>query len=135
MHTRVLLLLALTLGGCSMSGSIPDWISDEAAGPEPSNYRFLVADQLDSVIGSRNPEIRLLEIASPRRVVGSKGAMWMVCVRTLRYPSREPRAYFTVFIRALKIIESRISVGIDQCDQESYTPFEWSVDKDNPISR
>jgi len=147
MHVRALLLLAMTLGGCSMSG-VPDWISDDAAGPEPTNYRFIVANALvngvsgvsavsgvRAIIGRSNVESLVLEISNPRRVDVAKGATWMVCVRTLSYPARLPRAYHSVFIRHEKIIDARISVGIDQCERETYTPFEWSVDVDNPTLR
>ena len=135
MHARALLLLALMLGGCSMSGSIPDWISDDAAGPEPTNYRFIVANGLSTILGARDTGVRLLEISNPRRVDIAKGATWMVCVRSLSYPARLPRTYYSVFIQREKIINSRISVGIDQCESEPYTAFEWSVDIDNPTFR
>jgi len=135
MHARPLLLLALMLGGCSMSGSIPDWISEDAAGPEPTNYRFIVANGLSTILGARNTGVRLLEISNPHRVDIAKGATWMVCVRSLSYPTRQPRAYYSVFIQREKIVDSRMSVGIDQCQSESYTPFEWSVDVDNPTLR
>src|SRR3954451_10209820 len=126
MHAVALLLLALLLGGCSMSGAIPDWISDDAAGPEPTNYRFIVANGLSAILGSKDTGVRLLEISNPRRVDGAKGATWMVCVKSLSYPARQPRAYYAVFIQQQKIVDSRISVGTDQCQSESYTPFEWS---------
>jgi hypothetical protein len=135
MHARALLLLALTLGGCSMSGSIPDWVSEDAAGPEPTNYRFIVASALSAIIGSRNVTSRVLEISNPRRVDFARGAIWMVCVRSLSYPSRQPLAYYSVFIRREKFFDSRISIGIDQCQSEPYTPFEWSVELDNPTFR
>ena len=135
MHARALLLLALTLGGCSMSGSIPDWISDDAAGPEPTNYRFIIANALGTILGTKDTSVRLLEITHPRRVDTAKGATWIVCVRSLSYPARQPRTYYSVFIQREKIIISRISVGIDQCQSEPYTPFEWSVDVDNPTFR
>ena len=135
MHARALLLLALTLGGCSVSGSIPDWVSDDAAGPEPPNYRFIVANGLSAILGARDTGVRLLEISNPRRVDVAKGATWMVCLRSLSYPTRQPRAYYSVFIQREKIIDSRMSVGVDQCQNEPYTPFEWSVDVDNPTLR
>ena len=141
MHARALLLLALTLGGCSMS-VIPDWISEDAAGPEPTNYRFVVANGLvtgvsgvSAIIGRSDAASLVLEISTPRRVDVAKGATWMVCVRTLSYPARQPRSYHSVFIRHERIIDSRISVGVDQCERETYTPFEWSVDVNNPTSK
>src|SRR4051794_40651670 len=134
MHVRALLLFAFIVGGCSFSG-VPDWLSEDAAGPEPTNYRFLIANGLGGILGAKDTGVRLLEISNARRVDNAKGAIWMVCVRSLSFPARLPRIHYSVFIRREKIIESRISVGIDQCQSEPYTPFEWSVDLDNPTFR
>ena len=158
MRTRALLLLVLTLGGCAMPDSVPDWMSDDAAGPEPTNYRFIIANGLlangvstpsgpsgtvgpsgpvglIAIVGSRSLAASVLEISNPRRVDTAKGATWMVCIKTLSYPARQLRTYHSVFIRRERIIDYRVSVGVDQCERETYTPFEWSVDKDNPTSR
>ena len=135
MHGRALLLLALLLGGCSVSGSLPDWTSDDAAGPEPTNYRFIVANGLSTILGAKDTGVRLLEISNPRRVDVAKGATWLVWMRSLSFPARQPRAYYSVFIQRERIVDSRLSVGIDQCQNEPYTPFEWSVDVDNPTFR
>ncbi len=132
MHVRaLLLLLALALSGCSMSGSLPDWISDEAAGPEPTNYRFIVANAITAIIGNQT-QGNVLEITSPRRADLPEGATWMVCLKVLTYPARQVRAHYAVIIRNSKVIKSRISLGTDQCEIQSYTPFEWSVDMDKP---
>lgn len=134
MHVRAL-LLALMLGGCSMSGVMPDWVSDDTAGPAPANYRFIVANALDTIMGRRDPELRLLEISAPRRADVVKGATWLVCVRALRTLTRQPRTYYAVFIQREKIVDSRISVRIDDCESQPYTPFEWTIDVDNPTLR
>src|SRR6185312_4937608 len=121
--------LGLNLGGCAVSALFPDRVSDDSAGPEPVNYRFLVANALGGIIGNKDdPTSRLLEISSPRRVDAPRGATWMLCVKALRYPSRTTRGYYAVFIQRDKIVESRISVVLDQCETEPYSPFEWSVD-------
>jgi hypothetical protein len=133
MYSRALLLLVLTLGGCAVSGSIPDWVSDDAAGPEPVNYRFVVANALDAIMGPKFRENRLLEISSPHRVDTRRGATWLVCIKSLTFPSRQPRAYYAAFLQRGKIVEYRLSVGIDQCELESYTPFEWSIDANTPV--
>jgi len=135
MHFRAPLLLTLALGGCSVSGVMPDWISDDAAGPEPANYRFTVANSLDSVMGKSEQQTRLLEISSPRRVDTMVGATWMVCIKELKYPSRLPRLYYTVLFRRETIAAARVSVGTDQCESQPYTPFEWSVDANKPVAR
>jgi hypothetical protein len=127
------LLLTLALGGCALSGLVPDWSSDDAAGPEPTNYRFIVANGLDRIMGDKDPNNRLLEITASRRVNSTKGASWMVCVRALRHPSRLPSAHYAVFIQRDKIAESRLSVVVDQCESQAYSPFEWKADIDRPV--
>ncbi len=128
------LLLLLVLGGCAVSGLFPDWVSDDAAGPEPANYRFIIANGLGGIIGGTDDaNSRLLDITAPRRVDATKGATWMVCVKALRFPSRTPRAYYAVFIQRGRMVESRLSVVLDQCESQPYSPFEWSVDINNPI--
>jgi hypothetical protein len=133
MRAPALLLMFLALGGCAVPDSILEGVTDSAAGPEPVNYRFIVANGLNSIIGPRNIENRLLEISAPRRIDAVKGAVWVVCVKALRYPSRLPRGYYAVFIQREKIVDSRISVGLDQCEAQPYSPFEWSVDMDHPV--
>ena len=123
------------LGGCSVSEVMTDWVSDDAAGLEPVNYRFLVANRLDKIIGEGRPGERLLEISSPRRKNGVTGAVWDVCLRTLAYPSRLPREYYSVSIRRDKIVESHLAFGVDQCERQSYAPFEWTIDMYNPVAR
>jgi hypothetical protein len=128
-----LLLILAALGGCALPVGAPDWLSDDSAGPEPVNYRFIVANSLNAIMGTRDTDSRLLEIASPRRVSMARGATWLVCVKALRFPSRQPRALYAVFIQRERIIDFRLSVGTDQCEGEVYTPFNWSRDIDNPI--
>ena len=68
MRARALLLLTLALGGCSSSGVVTDWISDDAAGAEPINYRYEIAKALDGIIGAGERNVSELEITTPRRV-------------------------------------------------------------------
>jgi hypothetical protein len=134
MRACALLLMFLVLGGCGVSELFPDRISDDAAGPEPANYRFIIANGLAGIMGSKDDaNSRLLEITPPRRVDATRGASWMVCVKVLRFPSRTPRSYYTVFIQRSRIIESRLSVVLDQCESQPYSPFEWSIDMNNPV--
>ena len=123
------------LGGCSVSEVMTDWVSEEAAGPEPINYRFVIALGLDAIVGKDKPNERILDISRPRRVDGEKGATWLVCVRTLSYPARSPLAHHSVFIQREKIVLSRLAIGIDECERQSYAPFEWSADMISPVSR
>jgi hypothetical protein len=134
MHARAILLLALTLGGCSVSGVVTDWASDDAAGPEPMNYRNTVAIGLDGIIGSKDRPSRILEISRPRRVDVIRGAAWMVCVKSMRDPT-QVRDYYGVIMQREKIVESRIAVETDGCQIQSYEPFDWNSDMTHPVLR
>jgi hypothetical protein len=114
-----LLLLTLTLGACSISGLLPDWTSDDVAGPEPPSYRFLIAIKLSEIVGDPG-RLGALEIAAPTRV---KGASWMVCLKA-QNGLLLPR-YYAVFFQRAQIADSRLSVLIDQCELQTYTPFDW----------
>ena len=127
--------MALMLGGCSVSEVMTDWVSDDAAGPEPINYRFLIAVGLDSIVGTDKINERLLDISSPRRVDGVKGATWVVCLRTLSYPARSPLAYYAVSIQRERIVASHLAYLIDRCELQNYASFEWSRDLTNPVAR
>jgi len=150
MRACAFLLLFLTLGGCSLSNSFPDQVSNEVDGP-PVNYRYTIANELPAIMGAKEPNSRFLEITPPRlvdkakgaiwmvgikpsRFAATRGAIWMVCVKALRYPSRTPQAYYAVFIQNDKMLSSRLSVVLDQCESQTYSPFEWTVDVDNPVT-
>lgn len=128
-------LLALALAGCSVSGGVIDWMSDDLAGPEPINYRYVIATTLDKIMGAEGPNLRVLKISPPRRVDVVKGASWLVCLRSLRNSSQLPPAYYGIFIQREKITESRIAVGTDGCETQSYTPFDWNQEKAHPVLR
>ena len=133
MRASAFLLMTLAaLGGCALPIDAPNWASDDSAGPEPVNYRFVVANDLHKIAG-QDLEARLFEISPPRRVNMQRGATWMACVKELRFPSRTARTYHSVFIQRDRIVESRFAVVLDQCETETYTPFDWKADRDNPL--
>jgi hypothetical protein len=127
------MLLALMLGGCSVSGGAIDWVSDDSAGPEPINHRYVIAVSLDNIIGAKDRDLRALEISPPRRVDLTKGAAWLVCLKSLRNPSRLTPAYYGIVIQREKIVESRIAIGTDECEIQPYRPFEWSLEMTRPV--
>jgi hypothetical protein len=119
------LLLILTLGACSVSALLPDWMSDDVAGPEPPSYRFLVAIKLKEIVGNLS-KIGSLEISIPTRVNALRGASWMVCIKAANGPLL-PR-YYAIFFQRAQIADSRLSVLIDQCEVQTYTPFDWAAE-------
>jgi hypothetical protein len=135
-YVRVFALLGLwplLLAGCSVTGGVVDWMSDDSAGSEPINYRYVAATSLDSIMGAGERDLRMLEISSPRRVDVTKGAAWLVCVKSLRNSSRLPPAYYAIVIQREKIAESRIAVGTDGCEAQLYRPFDWKLEMTRPV--
>jgi len=123
------MLLLLTLGACSISGLLPDWTSADVAGPEPTSYRFIIANRLKAIVGDPS-RAGSLEISAPRRLESLKGASWLICLKAQNFPLL-PR-YYAVFIQRDEIVDSRISVVIDQCELQSFEPFDWAADANNP---
>jgi hypothetical protein len=132
MFARVatLLLLTLTLGACSMSELLPNWMSDDVAGPEPPSFRFLIAIKISEIVGDPS-SVGTLEISAPTRVNGLKGASWMVCLKAQNGFLLSPR-YYAVFFQRAQIADSRLSVLIDQCELQTYTPFDWAAEAGGP---
>jgi hypothetical protein len=125
------IILALTLGGCTVSGLLPDWTSTDVAGPEPA-YRFVIANGLAAIVGDP-AKAGTFQISGARRVDSLKGASWVVCIKTQNFPLL-PR-YYAVFLQREHVVDSRLSVLIDQCELQSYSPFDWIADANAPPVR
>jgi hypothetical protein len=125
------IILALTLGGCTVSGLLPDWTSTDVAGPEPA-YRFVIANGLAAIVGDP-AKAGTFEISGARRVDSLKGASWVVCIKTQNFPLL-PR-YHAVFLQREHVVDSRLSVLLDQCELQSYSPFDWIADANTPPVR
>jgi hypothetical protein len=125
------MLLALTLGACSVSGLLPDWTSVDVAGPEPA-YRFVIANDLAAIVGDP-AKAGTFEISGSRRTNSLKGASWLVCLKIQNFPLL-PR-YYAVFIQSERVVDSRLSVLIDQCEIQSFKPFDWIVEANAPPVR
>ena len=120
-------LLGAMLGGCAVLDFLPDWSADRVAGPEPA-YRFIVASRLNQIVGKEGI-VGSLQISGVRRVDSLKGAAWLVCVQAENSPL--PR-YYAVFIQRDQIVDSRLSVLIDQCELQSFERFDWNAEAGNP---
>lgn len=123
------ILLTLALGACSVSNLLPDWMSQDVAGPEPA-YRFLIANGLTAIIGDP-VKAGALEISGARRTDSLKGAAWLVCLRTQMLPLL-PR-YYAVFFQSGRIVDTRLSVLIDQCELQSYSAFDRIAEANAPV--
>jgi hypothetical protein len=122
---------AFTLGGCTLSGLLPDWTSADVAGPEPA-YRFFIGNSLAAIVGDP-ATAGTFEISGARRLDSFKGAAWVVCIKAQNFPQL-PR-YYAVFLQREHVVHSRLSVGIDLCEIQSYTPFDWIADANAPPAR
>ena len=58
-----------------------------------------------------------------------KGPSWLVCVKSQKFPLL-PR-YYAVFIQRDRIVDSRVSVLVDQCELQTYAPFDWIADRNS----
>ena len=125
------MLLGLTLGACSASGFLPDWTSSDAAGPEPA-ARFLISNRMNDIVGDPS-KAGTFEISAAQRVDSIKGASWQVCLKTQNFP-RLPN-FYAVFIQRDRVTDSRFSVLIDHCELQTFRPFDWSADANNPSAR
>jgi hypothetical protein len=127
------MLLVLGLGAglssCAVSGVFPDWTSEDVAGPEPVDYRYIIANHLNEVAG--DPKIAgTFEISGIKRVDSLLGASWQTCLKVQK--SLLPPRYYAVFIQREHISGSRVSVLIDQCELQSYAPFDWVTEGSTP---
>lgn len=128
-------LLALSVGACTVAAprpslvppglpELPDLSPGGIAGPEPSNYRAIIAISIESILG--DPErASPLRISEPRRFLALKGPSWLVCLKTAHFPI--PRHYAVVF-QQNRIVESRLSVVLDHCELQFYTAFDWAME-------
>ena len=130
----MLLVLAgvSALGGCSMSGLLPNWTAPDVAGPEPP-YRFLIANAIQPIVGDV-AKAGTLKISEARRVDSSlKGASWLVCIQAQQFPLL-PR-YYAVFFQGGHIVDNRLSVLVDQCEIQTFSAFDAIADASAPPPR
>jgi hypothetical protein len=112
------LLAAFSLTGCSMTELLNDGSSKDMAGSEPAMTADL-ANRMAGVIAA-NDRTGKMEVSVPRRAESDKGPSWLYCVRTLAEGWGLPR-YYAVFVQYDKVVQSRLSVLIDQCELQSFT--------------
>lgn len=125
----VMFLIVLAVGGCDISGGA-NWLADEAAGPTPENYRRTIANALGGIVGPHFSQAEI-QISEPQRADSTRGATWKVCLRSVQRTQlgESPKAsYYGIFIQRERIVESRLAVGIDHCEADSYQPLDWQTE-------
>jgi hypothetical protein len=101
-----------------MTELLPDGSSKDMAGPEPAMTSD-IANRIAGVIGA-NDRRGQMEVSAPRRSDSDKGPSWLYCVKTPAGGWGLPR-YYAVFVQYDKVVQSRLSVLIDQCELQSFT--------------
>jgi hypothetical protein len=114
------LAVALVLSGCSAG----EFAQNLPGGPVPDlsqpNYRRIVTDNIKAIFPKQNPPGEL-EISGLRMVDHFQGPAWITC---LKIDARGKPQLYAIFIQNDKVIDARASVVVDQCQKESYGPFE-----------
>jgi hypothetical protein len=88
-------------------------------GPDPS-YRTVVMTHLKQVL--KNYSVyNTFEISDPRWVHSIKGWTWLTCVR---FRDQDREYSYALFSDGNRIVDDRFAVQIDNCDLQTYHPFE-----------
>jgi len=116
-----LLLAAVALSGClaGCSGIAATNEDIAAMGPDPSS-REVIAAHLKAIF-KNYVSYDAFEISDPRWVHSIKGWNWLTCVR---FQDRGHLRIYALFLNANKIVDDRYSVQTDNCDTQTYVPFE-----------
>jgi len=119
---RAALLLAAAallgfLAGCSGIAATTEDIA--ATGPDPAS-REVIAAHLKATF-KNYASYDSFEIADPRWVHSIKGWNWLTCVR---FQDHGHMRIYALFLNANKIVDDRYAVQTDNCDMQTYFPFE-----------
>jgi hypothetical protein len=130
MRVRVLCcVLALGLTGCSLGEvASPPPVPEALPVSEPA-YRKLVAGGITTILGDPS-RAAPMQISGLRRVDTVKGPSWLTCVQA--NANTQPRSY-AVFIQGERIVESRMAVMIDRCEEQVYQPFGMFAESSSAI--
>jgi hypothetical protein len=109
----------LVLSGCSTSEFVQNWPGGPVPDLSQPNYRRIITENIRLIFPKDPPGD--LEISGLRMVDHLKGPAWMTCLKIDAHGN--PQLY-AIFIQDNKVIDSRASIVMDQCQKESYGPFE-----------
>jgi hypothetical protein len=111
--------LALCAGLSGCAGLAAGNSEMQLAGPDPS-FRDAVANHLKKVL--KNYALYdSFEISDPRWVHSVKGWTWLTCVR-FREQGRVRN--YALFLDGNQIVDDRFAVQTDNCDLQTFYPFE-----------
>jgi len=115
-----ILVLTLTLAGCTASEIVQNWTAPPAPDLSQPDHRRIVGANIKRLLPYQT-ELGELEISEARLVDHLKGPAWLTC---LKLDARGNPRHYAIFIKDGKIIDTRASVVIDQCHKASYTLLE-----------
>ena len=128
MRSRALLvILALTFAGCSVLDMAFPPSTDDVSEVAPP-YRRIIASRLGHIAGD-TARVGVLQISGARRVEHLRGASWLICLKTSAF--LQPR-YYAIFIQGEQLVESRLAVVLDRCEEQPYDLFNWLVEIAKP---
>ncbi len=107
------------MSGCSTSDFAQNWAGEPIPDLSQPNYRRIITENLRSIFPKEPPGH--MEISGLRMVDHMKGPAWMTC---LKIDARGKPQLYAIFIQDNKVIDSRASIVMDQCQRESYGPFD-----------
>jgi hypothetical protein len=120
--------IALALCGCSSVFDLVTHPSADQATHLAPPYRGIVAEKIKDIVGPPDAG-GVMQISGIRRVEYRRGPSWLVCLKVNSYS--RPLSY-AVFIQESSVIESRVAVMIDRCDEQTYDPFNWVAEAKAP---
>jgi hypothetical protein len=105
------------LAGCSGLAATNEEVPPTS--PDPS-FRELIARHLKAAFKNA-ASYDSFEISDPRWVHSIKGWNWLTCVR---FNDHGRQRTYALFHNGDKIVDDRYAVQTDQCDTQTYFPFE-----------
>jgi hypothetical protein len=121
----VLAAALIGLSGCSHPALMNEATS--AVAPDPG-YTQLVASRLKTSFKNLSPN-DAIEISQPRWVLSNKGWAWQVCVH---FQDRGHRRTYALFLSGTEVVDERYAVQTDECDVQSYVPFDLGMGATGP---
>ena len=111
------LVLSVFLGGCSYLLDT-NWTPSQDPEPDSADV-ILLAEKIDKIF----PTLKLPgapEISRVRRTEAVSLANWIICLRN-NVP--ENSRTYAIYVKKNEIVDYRLAVLMDRCEQESFVPL------------
>jgi hypothetical protein len=112
-------LIGLLLAGCSL-GFVLDGSSQAPVAPSPDpDYKQLVADNIPLQFFGR-PQPAAMQISALRPTAPLQQGDWMACLKGV---DKGQDVVYGVFLRNYEVVNFRLAVMIDHCENQVYGPL------------